>query len=254
MMSAVKLYGVPLSPPFRAVAWTLLQRHVPFEIKLTIPGATNKMGSLHESFLSKTKGRTGRVPVLEEGSLCVSESPAILSYLCESRGWVGDLYGPPGTAKKALIDSYMHWHHDSTRHIAALTMPYTRPELKLTLSEQEQEKARLALESLNSAWLKDDAFIAGGEQHSIADILAYEEVVQATMTGALDLSTLDYPNLAAWVERMQQVPFHDAAHASLTALGLLTNTMSDTPIRKRLGTATKEGMKAIQQAQENYVS
>jgi glutathione S-transferase len=245
---SLKLYGVPLSPPFRAVAWTLLQKQVPFEIKVTIPGATSKMGTLHESYLQKTGGRCARVPLLEDGSLCVAESPAILTFLCESRSW-SNLYAPPASTEKTLVDSYMHWHHEGTRNIALLTKPRLRPELKLEVSAKEKENVQSVLETLDSAWLKENDFLGGTEQHSIADILAYQEVAQAYMTDALDLK--EYSNIEKWVKRMQQVPYHDAAHAALPALGSLT-APNETPMMKRLGHATKEGMKAINEAQESY--
>jgi glutathione S-transferase len=251
---ALIIYGVPLSQPFRSVIWALLQKQQHFKIQIIVPGATNKMGSLHESFLAKTRGRTGVVPVLEDESTIISESPAILAYLCESRASLADLYGKPGTPQKAQIDSYMHWHHGNTRQIADLTMPYLRPELHLAshTTGEAEERAHKVLQSLDQAWLKDDEFIAY-EKYSIADILAYEEVVQSTMTGVIGDLSVDYPNLKAWMTRMERMPFHDEAHVALQTLGSLSNPSDDTPIMKRLGSATKEGMKAIQAAQDSYM-
>jgi glutathione S-transferase len=256
-MSSLIVYGVPLSPPFRSVVWALLQKHQPFKIQLIIPGATTRIGSLNESFLAKTRGRTGVVPVLEDGSTAItlSESPAILAYLCETRAALADLYGKPGTVQKAHIDEYMHWHHRNTRGIAALTMPQVRPELNLSFTAETEEITHKVLQSLDQAWLKDDQFIAA-EHYSIADLLAYEEIAQSTMTGAVDLS--GYPNVKAWTLRMEGMPFHDEAHASLKTLGSLkTNPSSSadddkTLMMKRLGAATKEGMKEIQRAQDSY--
>lgn len=254
--AAMKLYGVPLSPPFRAVAWTLLQKNVPFKIQITVPGATNKIGSLHDSFLSKTKSRSGTVPVLEEDDgITLSESPAILTYICEKHQW-SDLYpNQPGTAHKALIDSYLHWHHENTRLIATLTMPYTRPDLNRTCTQEQESRVQSVLESLDQGWLANDAYIGGSDQASVADLLAYEEIAQASMTGVLEETiSQSHPNLQAWMNRMEALPFHDAAHASLVALGNLKEPADDTPMMKRLGAATKEGMKALQDAQQTYVS
>ena len=41
----LRLHGVPLSQPFRSVAWTLLQKRVPFEVSLCVPGSGGKRGS-----------------------------------------------------------------------------------------------------------------------------------------------------------------------------------------------------------------
>lgn len=107
----LRLYGVPLSQPFRSVAWAMLMKECPFEVVVTVPFMADKpLGSKHESYTSKTKARSDRVPMIQDGSFYLVESPAILAYLCESRGWM-DLYGPPGSQRKSLIDSYMHWHH-----------------------------------------------------------------------------------------------------------------------------------------------
>ena len=44
-MTSLKLYGVPLSQPFRSVAWALLQKKVPFEVKLAVPAMKSKVGA-----------------------------------------------------------------------------------------------------------------------------------------------------------------------------------------------------------------
>jgi glutathione S-transferase len=256
-MVPLTVYGVPLSQPFRSVIWTLLIKKKPFEIKLCVPGANNRLGTLHESFRKLTCGKTKTVPVLqvnddendnEGGGFALAEAPAILSYLCEKYQW-SDLYASPGTAEKANIDSYMHWHHSNTRKLAGLLAPNLRPELKLTITDEIRENASNALSALEDDWLSSSPFLADRSRVSIADILAYEEVVQTTMADVVTLE--DFPNLDAWTARMRQLPFHEEAHASLKALGSLSQS-SDKPIMSRLGAATKEGLKAIQIAQETF--
>jgi glutathione S-transferase len=254
------VYGVPLSPPCRAVIWTLLQKHHPFQVQLIVPGVSTKIGSLNDTFLAKTRGRTGIVPVIEDSTSLkfgLSESPAILVHLCENRPTFADLYGAPGTQRKAYIDEYMHWHHGNTKRISSLTIPFIRPDLSVNTGSaaETEEKVGAVFRSLDEGWLKDDEFIAATEKHSIADMLAYEEVAQASMSGAVDLSV--YPNLKAWTQRMETIPFHEEAHAALKALGSLTSpspTEASTPMPQRLGAATKLGLQAIKKAQEGFVS
>lgn len=113
---------------------------------------------------------------------------------------------------------------------------------------KKQQKAQKALETLGSVWLGGSPYIAGAAAPSIADLLAYEEVVQM-LPAYLNLLTFEPPPaVAAWVERMQTLPHHDEAHAALAALGDLTMP-SDKPMDKRLGAATKAGMQAIAKAQ-----
>lgn len=270
----IKLYGVPLSQPFRAAAWTLLQRHVPFDVVVTAPGtdATKPFSTRHVSFVNKTKGKTSTIPVMEEistsadgsnHSFCISESPAILSYLCESRGWVGEteLYALPGTRRKALIDSYMHWHHNGTRNLLSMTVPFLRPDIDVT--EQQVQQAKDTLSNLEEGWLSgsgNGVMIGGTPAASIADILCYEEIAQSTMTGLFPMESFkeSFPNLNAWLQRMQELPYHAEAHAALTSLGLLVLPDGITPVdepanmRKRLATATKAGLTAYQTVQKSY--
>lgn len=259
-----KLYGVPLSQPFRAIAWTLLQEKIPFDVQLTVPGNNSRMGSLHESYLAKANGRTmGRVPLYEEESLHVTESPAILVYICESRKWNHLYPSTNASSSKSRIDSYLHWHHEGTRQLARLTRSYVRPELKLSSgpSDEVQEQTHGVLKCLEQAWLNDGAFLSGNQNgtseqhhHSIADLLCYEELVQATLTNVLHIDPKEYPNLSKWMKRMEALPFYTEVHQSLLTLGSLTDATNDTPMMKRLGAATKEGMAAMQKAQEKFSS
>ena len=110
----LKLHGVPLSQPYRAVAWALLQKRVPFETALVVPGSPKKMGSRHEDFLAKAP--LGKVPVIEDNGVVVQEAAAILGYLGETRDWSADLY-PSDAAARARVNSFMHWHHQGTRQL-----------------------------------------------------------------------------------------------------------------------------------------
>jgi glutathione S-transferase len=254
LASSLKLYGVPLSQPFRSVAWTLLQKGCRFEIVVTVPFISDKkIGSGHESYVSKTKARSNRIPLLEDGSLAICESPAMLTYLCESQGWQDDLYGRPGTARKATIDSYMHWHHSGTRVLAMLVGPLISAGSKYTVQDRYRERAYKTLEHLEHSWLKmnpGEEFIVGGDGPSIADLLCYEEIAQVTMTGMIELDD-EFPNIRAWVKRMQQLPYHEEAHMALKTLGNLTEP-NDTPMRDRLRAATQAGLSAMQKAQEDF--
>lgn len=245
----LKLYGVPLSQPFRSVAWAMLMKQCPFKVVVTVPFLADKpFGSKHESYTSKTKARSDRVPMLQDGSFYLVESPAILAYLCESRGWT-DLYGPPGSERKALIDSYMHWHHTGTRGIAALVAPFIIPGNKQEPREQVQLRSERILKQLESSWLHPSENYIVGNEISIADLLCYEELVQATMTGVINLA--DYPAIQSWVDRMQQHPFHTEVHLGIKTLG---TEPDDVPLNKRLQIATKAGLSALEKAQTGLVS
>ena len=264
-----KLYGVPLSQPFRSVAWALLQNQVRFEVQLTVPGASSKIGSHHANYTAKSRMKTTKIPLLEDTrtGFSVAESPAILSFLCERYGWETTLYGMPGSPKKATIDSYMHWHHTGTRALSAYMFPYLREVQKdATYFEKERARTLQTLQTLEEGWFatltsragdaEDDLFLAGGDHHSIADMLAYEEVVQLTELGLLqeDMLSQDFPKVSAWMGRMKQLPYHEEAHRALVTLGDVTvaSTEDDSPMSRRLGAATKAGLKALAEAQSDF--
>jgi glutathione S-transferase len=286
MIPYYKLYGVPLSPPFRAVAWTMLSQQIKFDVHLTIPGATNSRGSLHPSFLEKTLGRCNTVPILQVGhdeninnnessTFYVTDSASILLYLCETHGW--DHLFPsssipmnasstttrphPMPPPRTVIHSYLHWHHENTRLVANLTKPYVRPELELQTTLEQRNEVHKVLEMFNHGWLSSSSnnniattgfnFIGGVTDHpSIADVLAYEEIAQAVYTECLDLSS--FPALARWYNIMStqsNLMHYDAIHQPLVRLGSLKENNDPASVTKRLGAATKEGLLLIKQSQ-----
>lgn len=60
----------------------------------------------------------------------------------------------------------------------------------------------------------------------------------------VDMAT--FPRIASWAEAMSRLPHHDAAFASVAALGDL-NTVTP-PVLQRLAPASKAGFKAIEEA------
>jgi glutathione S-transferase len=278
-MAKLTLYGVPLSQPFRSVAWALLLKRAPFKVRLAVPGSPHPTnGTRGEEFRALTRGRTARVPVLrDEGEddgggggngFVVHESPAILTYLCQKHGWT-DLY-PSELRRRTRVDEYNHWHHEGTRCLSRLTQPALRPDLPapspalgdgrrrhlLHHPDEVREQARAILDRLDSAWLSQDAYLAGPAL-TVSDLLCYGEVSQAVMLGAASLDD-GRPHLAAWAARMGRVDFHDPVHAALAALGdeLAPNDESAdaVPLAARLGVATKAGLKALDEAQAAYAT
>jgi glutathione S-transferase len=251
-MSALKLYGVPLSQPFRSVAWTLLQLGVKFEVRMAVPGMSGKIGTRNEVYTSLTPHAHTQVPLLVDGDVAISESPAIMAYVCERYG-NGRLYAPSGTTQKALVDSYLHWHHDGTRQLAKPFAAKVRPELKYELSEEEQERIQHLLKTIDGGWLKTSPWIAGSPTPSIADILCFGEVSTVILTNLVDLEESSYSNLKEWTQRMAELPYYKQAHMSLTTLGDLSSQENDVKmIQKKLGAATKAGLDAIKSAQADF--
>jgi glutathione S-transferase len=249
----MKLYGVPLSQPFRSCAWAMLQHRVPFEVVMAVPGSSAKLGARAEPF--KAMNPLGTIPLAQEDDgFTLIESPAILSYISESR----DLpILPASTKQRAKVNAFMSWHHQGTRTLASLAVPFLRPDLAAAMTEEQlsnlQGKADKALETLDKVWLADSVFLAGMPGPTAADLLAYEEVAQLRPEyfNIQGIEWARYPNTERWIERMKELPHYEAVHVSLKTLGDL-HTPNETPIAKRLGAATKAGLKAIAEAQASY--
>jgi glutathione S-transferase len=247
---SIRLHGVPLSQPFRSVAWALLQKRLPFEVKMAVPGSTRKGGTGSKEYLALNP--TGNVPFLEDGETRISEAPAILAHLCQSNGW-SDLY-PYAEAGplKGKIDEYCHWHHSNTRMLAPV---YFAP---LVRADKNYEPAQLdffrsagtrALDTLESAYLARSPFIGGSDRMTIADLMAYEEVAQLSPKYMNIMAYDRYPNLHAWMGRMEAVPYHTEAHAALAELGDLSAfSPGDKDLMKRVGAASKAGFAALSSA------
>ncbi|KAG7353133.1 iron hydrogenase [Nitzschia inconspicua] len=245
----LKLYGVPLSQPFRSCAWTLLNLRVPFEIEMAVPGMSSKVGTKNENFQALTPHRSTQVPLLVDNNtgLVLTESPAIMSHACERYGTHNQLLAPSGSNQKALINSYTHWHHSNTRFLAKIFQTKVRPDLKAVLNEEDHERIQTILQNIDRGWLQSSPYIGESETPSVADILAYGEISTLTMTNLLKVD--EFENLSSWMNRMTQLPFHDVAHAALKELGDLSQDKG-VPIAKRLGPATKAGLKAFADAQQ----
>jgi glutathione S-transferase len=250
-MSALKLYGVPLSQPFRSVAWTLLQLGVKFEVKMAVPGMSGKIGSKNELYTNLTPHGHSQVPLLVDGDVAISESPAIMAYVCERYG-NGRLYAPSGTTQKALVDSYLHWHHNGTRQLAKPFACKVRPDLKHELSEEEQERIQHLLKTIDGGWLKTSPWIGGSPTPTIADILCFGEVSTVTLTKLVDLEQSSFSNLKEWTQRMAELPYYNEAHMALMTLGDLSQENDPKAIQKKLGAATKAGLEALKSAQEGF--
>eukprot|EP01063_Lacrimia_lanifica_P007468 TRINITY_DN1476_c0_g1_i1.p1 TRINITY_DN1476_c0_g1~~TRINITY_DN1476_c0_g1_i1.p1 ORF type:complete len:241 (+),score=89.76 TRINITY_DN1476_c0_g1_i1:95-817(+) len=211
-MAKVKLYGIPLSQPYRAVAWLLVLNNEPFEIEVAVPRAPGPKGTRSPEYMAKFPAAT--VPALEEADgFVLHESNAMMQYLCGKHGW--EAWYPQDLRRRAQVDQVLHWFHRSLRE---LTIEYVRPVfLPDTAGDagRNRKAATVALKILERHYLASAPYLTGTAP-TIADLAAYEEVVQLRFMNLLDFAP--YPKVAAWLDRMAGLPGHDAVHAPLIAL------------------------------------
>jgi hypothetical protein len=117
-MAPLKFFYFPLSQPSRAVHTLLLENGLKHEV-VVIDLQSGKQKD--ESY--KKINPAGQVPAIDDGGFFLSESAAILTYLCNSRK-LPDHWYPADIRARAKVDQYLHWHHQHIRKIA-LTFVHT---------------------------------------------------------------------------------------------------------------------------------
>ena len=240
----ILIYGVPFSQPVRAVMWLMLIKKFPFKLMLTNPGSSSEGGSRHPDYLKKFP--TGTIPSLEDldTGFVISESHAIMCYLCNKYNW-DDLY-PANPEKRAKVDSYLHLHHRNVREASiGLVAPKVRKDLNFSEDFLETSKSNIdkAFEAIETGWLRESRFLIG-DTMTIADISAYVEIgqLQSMFTNVYNFEP--YPNIRRWLKEMQNVDYHDDIHVALYELGDISK---EAPPMEIIINANKKAFKVIQE-------
>ena len=220
--TTLKIYGVPLSQPVRAVLWLLLYQCEPFEFILANPGSTRVNGTRHPDFLLKNPSAT--IPFIEDtaSGIAIAEAHAILVYLCRKKGWY-DLY-PKDPAACANIDAILHAHHRGLRNASVgFFAPTVRKDLQFPepVVTMAHKTFRRALRVIEDNLLSQSRFLVGNDI-TIADFASYVEIgqLQPQFTNLFDFDP--FPNTRRWMADMAQIEGHDEVHACLTRLGDLS--------------------------------
>jgi len=242
------IYGVPFSQPVRAVLWLMLIKKVPFELKLINPGSTSEGGSRNPDYLKKFP--TGTIPSFEdtEIGLLISESHAIMCYLCNKYGW-NDLY-PSNAESRAKVDSYLHLHHRNVREASiGLVAPKVRKDLNFSedFLATSNTIIKKAFQAIENGWLSNSRFLAG-DDFTIADISAYVEIGQLQNIFTNVYNFEDYPNIQRWLDDMKKVDSHDDIHAALYELGDISE---EAPPMEKIINANKKALIVIQERLAN---
>ncbi|EKT4487147.1 MAG: glutathione S-transferase family protein [Shewanella algae] len=206
----IRLYGTPRSRALR-VSWLLEELELPWEF--------------HFVDMAKQQNRTpeflalnpcGKIPVLEDDGLVLTESAAIMLYLAERYG-EGRLLPKPGTAASG------HHYQWLSFVITELEQPlWTMGKHRFALPEEQRVAAiqATAVWEFNKAaaiaeqWLPDSPFLLGDEL-TVADIL-----LAHTLNWATIFEQQIPPKLAAYRDRLNLRPAMkkalDKASANLT--------------------------------------
>uniref|UniRef100_A0A3Q7NUS5 glutathione transferase n=2 Tax=Callorhinus ursinus TaxID=34884 RepID=A0A3Q7NUS5_CALUR len=146
-----------------------------------------------------------QVPALKAGDFILTESSTILIYL-SSKYQTADHWYPSDLWARARVHEYLGWHADSIRGVFGVPL-WTKvlaPLIGVHVPEEKVERNRTTmarmLQQLEDKFLEDRAFLTG-QQVSLADLMALEELLQPVAVG-YDLFE-GRPRLAAWRERVE---------------------------------------------------
>ncbi len=147
----------------------------------------------------------GKSPVLEDGAVKIAESGAIVHYLVRTYG--GSDFGPnPGTQD---YNVYMEWLHfaEGSAMLPFMLALYTGQlgEAAAPLAPRIQSEIANHLSYMADRLGERDFFV--GDQLTGADIMLVFVLEAAAVGGALAA----YPNLKAYLERMQARPAYGHA-------------------------------------------
>lgn len=198
----ITLHHVPWSRSFR-VLWLLEE----LGLACTLKTYAIADGSLrHPDFLAISPA--GRVPALEIDGQVLFESGAIVEYLCETRPEAG-LGRPMGHKDRPRFLEWLHFAETQAALIANLNLaqvflrdPSMGSPMLIKLDTKRLEKTLVPLEALLA---RQDWLLASG--FSGADVMLGFNLFAVPFFVKLG----DFPNLRAYIDRMQARPGWQAA-------------------------------------------
>jgi glutathione S-transferase len=201
----IKLYGNRFSPPSNKVEMCLNQLGIEYEFVFVdlLNGEQRK-----PEFLALTS--FGKVPFLVDGNFKLSESNAIMKYLC--RKAKSDLY-PSGLEEQAEVDK---WCDFISMHLA---MAYGKVIFNKMIaskmgSEPDERSMKEGYEFLSKYFplieekLNKTKFMAGDEM-TIADILLVATIDPSEM---IEVDLKAYPKLIALRNSLKSQSFYQKVH------------------------------------------
>ncbi|XP_061749706.1 glutathione S-transferase theta-2 isoform X2 [Nerophis ophidion] len=214
----VNLYLDLLSQPCRAVHILVNVADIPHRVH-TVALRKGEQQSAHFTDINPVQ----KVPVIEVDGFVLTESAAILKYLC-SKYEVAEHWYPRQPERRARVEEYTAWHHTNTRAHAAkvfllevLIPTRTASGVDQALLSRALSQLDATLDLLESMFLRRQPFLCG-DDITLADLLAACELMQPVGGGRDVLQ--GRPQLRRWMTRVQSAlghAFHEA-HAVLYAV------------------------------------
>ena len=79
------------------------------------------------------------------------------------------------------------------------------------------KEVHVALKNFDRVFLAGKPFIIG-EEPSVADLFAYNEIIQMDLIAGVHRNAEKYPNIVPWLNRMSRLPGHKEMYQSIQSM------------------------------------
>jgi|EP00933_Yihiella_yeosuensis_P013258 glutathione S-transferase len=215
-----QFYGNTVSPPARPAYWFLKAHGVDFEHN----NVNTLAGEQHNPEFLKLNPNH-KIPVLVDNKdgkkFVLTESTAILEYLCEELKLNGDWGMPTDTRERARVYEYINYHTSTTFptmfKLLSLFFAYmkTKEDQSANIAEVSKEVAAW-VPQFEARLNANGGYLANGKP-SICDLLAFPIMTFVGKT-EIGLNLFDwsaYPAVVAWMDKVAAAPGFEATHESV---------------------------------------
>ncbi|KAH8940811.1 hypothetical protein BDL97_14G004300 [Sphagnum fallax] len=190
----------------------------------------------------------GQLPAIDDGGFTLSESHTIMRYLAATRK-VADHWYPEDLEKRACVDRVLDWHFGNLhrdvaqflvhRELAPLLGRTKNP----TSAAEAEDSLKQSLKTMETVWLKDSPFLAGGSQPSIADISSACQLQQLKLLDKEEPGALlaPYEKVKAWMVAVEEftAPYFVDAQGVLEKLAKIFEDRRKSEAEAEVETAPK---------------